>query len=729
LSVTVSENAGFCFGVKRTLALATSMFEKCGFIYSFGEIIHNPQEVERLKEKIIPIYNLDEIDNLEHSVPILIRSHGVSPETISELENKQIYVVDATCPFVKKAQEWALAMVQEGYQVVVVGDAHHPEVEAIAGWAQYKAWVVENPQQAAGLPLVDKMGVLSQTTQTPENFLAVVEVLRQKASELKIHNTICEATIQRQQAALKLAETVDFMIVVGGKNSSNTKKLASICSSAGVQTIQIETASELNTPQLHSLFQHVLNVGVTAGASTPDWIIEEVVTKMTELEKMNEEENLNDVQVVTEEIQEPVSAEGNDEKKQEELELSFDQNEHYEMKEIRRGSRVKGVIVQIKKDELLIDIGSKSEGVLPASELINDEAANIFDKFHIGDEIEVLVLRKENKEGYPVLSKKRIDQEIIWDKLFQAKAEATILEGKVIEVVKGGLLLDVGIRGFVPASLVSLGFVEDLSTYIGKIIQVQIIECDKQSNKLVLSAKNVLKDEALKNKEKVWSKIAVGQTIKGVVRRLTNFGAFVDIGGVDGLLHVSEMAWYRVNRPSDLLKEGDEIDVYVLAVDPENNKISLGLKQLVANPWSIAVEKYSVDAIYEAKVMRIAPFGAFVQLEPGVEGLVHISQLAHHRVEKTEDVVKPGDMIQVKVLSVDPQAKRMSLSLKATVEPPVTETTIETPIEEKVKQEESAIEEATAQPEESAAQAENNTLQEEAAVQDQAIEKEDAKTE
>jgi len=441
-----------------------------------------------------------------------------------------------------------------------------------------------------------------------------------------------------QKATADVAKSVDAMFVIGGKNSSNTLKLAQI-SRSFTTVFHVETGAELDI----DIVRGRRRIGITAGASTPEHIIEEVLTRMTELEKM---EN----QVVPEEN----------------AELDF-AAEFSEMKEIRRGARVKGTVVQVKDDELLVDIGGKSEGVLSSSELSNDDAKNIRERFHIGDEIDVLILRKENQEGYPVLSKRRVDQDLAWDKLAQLKQEKAVVTGTVTDVVKGGVLVDVGLRGFVPASLVALGYVEDLTSYVGKELQMKIIECDKHSNKLVLSAKAVLRSASKAQKEQTWAEVAEGQTRKGVVRRLTSFGAFVDIGGVDGLLHVSEMAWYRVNQPSDLLKEGDEIDVYVLGVDAENEKISLGLKQLIPNPWSQVMEKYPEGSVIPAKVMRTTDFGAFLEVEPGVEGLVHISQMANRRVEKTEDVVKPGDVVDVKVISIDPEAKRMSLSIKATL--------------------------------------------------------------
>lgn len=645
----------------------------------------------------------------------MVCSHGMAPQPLAELKAKGFSIIDATCPFVKKAQTIAAALCQEGYQVVILGDRNHPEVKGILGWAGNDALVVENADEARKLNCFPKIGFLAQTTQTKKNFLQVEEVLKSKTGNLKSVNTICEATKRHQDSALDLSQKVDLMLVIGGKNSSNTKKLAQICSSGGVPTYHLETADDL----IKEIFKGVEKIGITAGASTPDWIIEEVIGKMAEFENREEQileaqeqpasaedkvtdfvaeneadnaenaaqeaqdaDNINEEEAVA-----PADAEAVSERQEEEAsseqakdsvqqESSFAEQYQLNIKDVRRGARVKGTVVQVKDTEVLVDIGGKSEGILPSSELTAEEAADIPAKFHVGDEIDVIILRKENQEGYPVLSKKRIDQEIAWDKLLQAKNEGQTITGKVLDVVKGGLLVDVGLRGFIPASLVGLGYTENLATYVGKEIQVKIIECEKNNNKLVLSAKAVLKEAAQKQKEETWATIAEGQVKKGIVRRLTNFGAFIDIGGVDGLLHVSEMAWHRVNQAADVLKQGDEVEVYVLGVDPANEKISLSLKKLIPNPWEVAKEKYLPGSVIKAKVMRTAPFGAFLEVEPGVEGLVHISQMAHQRVGKTEDVVKPGDIVEVQVLSVDSQAKRMSLSIKAAL-----------PKEEEVKEE------------------------------------------
>ena len=682
--VKTAGGSGFCMGVQRAMDLALAAAKAKGHIYSFGPLIHNPQEITRLADKIVPVENLAEI--VERPATVIIRSHGVPPHFLTDAQSRGLDIIDGTCPFVKKAQDKAAQLINEGYCLYIFGDAAHPEVIGIQGYAKGKAIIINSVQEAKAAPLAKKIALIAQTTQKVETFCQVAAILRQKAEDFVSCNTICKHTRLNQEATKELAATVDAMIVIGGYNSSNTKKLAQISKEANIDVYHVESLADLDL----NIVRDYGKVGITAGASTPEHIIEEVVKRMTELEKMEnvvdkgtecacgcgcEEQQNNCEPEALDQAAANTAAEynapeeatnaGDTAADEDQAALDAFTQEYGDMKEIRRGARVKGVVVQVKDDELLVDIGGKSEGVLSASELSADDAKNIHERFNVGDEIDVLILRKENQEGYPILSKRRVDQDIAWDRLAQLKEEKAIVTGTVTDVVKGGVLVDVGLRGFVPASLLSLGYVEDLSTYIGKQLDMKIIECDKHSNKLVLSAKAVLRKAAAAQKEKTWAEIAEGQTRKGVVRRLTNFGAFVDIGGVDGLLHVSEMAWYRVNHPSDLLKEGDEIEVYVLGVDAENEKISLGLKQLCPNPWSLAAEKYPEGSIIDAKVMRTTNFGAFLEVEPGVEGLVHISQMANYRVGKAEDIVKPGDVVKVKVLSVDPEAKRMSLSIKA----------------------------------------------------------------
>ncbi|MDD4751752.1 MAG: bifunctional 4-hydroxy-3-methylbut-2-enyl diphosphate reductase/30S ribosomal protein S1 [Desulfitobacteriaceae bacterium] len=657
-----AKHAGFCFGVKRALQFAEVAAKRFGEVYSLGPLIHNPQEVERLSK-----CGIKEADDLKHVVGsnVIIRSHGVAPAVIDQALVQNLNIIDATCPFVKRTQGYARGLAEDGYPVVVVGDKDHPEVEGIVGWSNGAAIVVENYEEVEKLPNKENAGVIAQTTQTEQNFKKVVEVLQDKTQNLKVYNTICHATAERQEEAACLAKQVDVMLVIGGLNSANTRKLARICKESGTTTYHIEKASDIDV----AWFLGVGKIGVTAGASTPDWIIEEVLQKMMEIKEQEDQKNMEET--MTEEVTEQNNEEGNEENAPEETaanenegDSSFEEEYHRGIQEVRRGERITGTVVQVRDTEVLVDVGSKSEGVIPRSELSPNEAENIRETIKVGDQIEVLVLKRENEEGHPVLSKKRVDQEIIWEKMYDAFETGEVVTGNVAEVVKGGLLVHNGVRGFVPASLVDLGYVEDLNAYVGKELRMKVIECDRSHNKLVFSPKAVLEEEYQKKRTETWEKLEEGQTIQGIVRRLTNFGAFIDIGGVDGLLHVSEMAWFRVEHPSDILKEGDVLEVYVLGVDREKEKVSLGLKQLLPNPWSYAGEKYQVGSIVEAKVVRTAPFGAFVQVEPGIEGLVHISQLDTQRVAKTEDVVKPGDEVKVKILSVDPEAKRMSLSIK-----------------------------------------------------------------
>lgn len=680
MRIEIAKHAGFCFGVKSAVSLAQKAAAEDGRVYSLGPLIHNPREIARLEAQIGVVRDLSEVPKGSRAV---IRSHGVGPRLYAEAESRGIRMLDATCPFVKRVQQAARDFYQQGYRVIIVGDRAHPEVLGIKSWTDEEAVVLESAEEVSELSADfvgdgGKIGVVAQTTQKKAVFQEVLSALSERFSdaEIKVEDTICRATEKRQQEAAELAAKSDVMVVIGGRNSANTQNLLQICQANCPKAILIEGAEELEL----DLFDGVSSVGVCAGASTPDWIIEEVVVKMTEQNEVMENVQEEQAQVKRNFAAEmsfvaaPTEAKkpAKEEKPAEpEISLadmgddvSFEEFFNHGIKDIHRGACVKGTVVQVRDTEMLVDIGSKSEGILPSNQLLPGEADNLRERFHVGDQFDVIVIRKENKEGYPVLSKRMVDMVKLWDVMVEAKEEDRTVTGKVVEVVKGGIIMDVGIRGFVPYSQIDTKFVEDAKEYLGRELEAKVIECDKDKNRLLLSPKAVKLVEEQKAKEEFWGDIAVDQVRHGVVSRLTNFGAFVDLGGVDGLLHVSQMAWYRINHPSDVLKEGDELEVYVLSVDAENQKISLGLKQLVPNPWSLAAEKYPVGSTVEVTIMRTAPFGAFAQLEPGVEGLIHISQLARTRVEKTEDVVTPGQKVEVKVLGIDPEAKRLSLSIR-----------------------------------------------------------------
>ncbi len=630
MKTILAPKAGFCFGVKRALDLAmhTAQQEEKP-IYTLGPLIHSPQVVEDLSQKGLKV--VQDIEDIPEGV-IIVRSHGVGPEVFERARKRGLKVIDATCPFVKKAQELAKKLNEQGFQVIVVGDKEHPEVTGILGWTGNQGIVAETPQQAENMPAMKKIGIISQTTQPEENFNKIVSVLQQKADNTITYNTICHATRDRQDAAVELARSVHVMIVVGGKNSANTQKLARLCADTGTPTYHIETAGEIDRKWLSGMEL----VGITAGASTPDWIIEEVSSYMDDV---TNQEN---------------------EKKQLEEALT--------VKELHKGDIVKGVVVQVGDDEVLVDVGGKSEGVIPMRECSCCDIRSPKDMFSVGDEVEVAVIRVQDDEGKILLSKRKADAEKAWDELAEAVNEKKLVEGVVMEVVKGGLLMDVGVQAFMPASLVERGYVEDLARYVGERLQARVIEVRKESRKVILSRKAVVEEEYNKLRAALWEEIEEGQVRKGTVRRMTNFGAFVDLGGIDGLLHVSEMAWYRVGHPSEILKENDEIEVFVLGIDKENEKVSLSLKKIVPNPWDKIEQKYSQGQVVTGKVVRLVPFGAFVELEPGVDALVHISQLSHKRIGTPGEVVSVGEQVTAMVIDVDTEKHKISISIKELAE-------------------------------------------------------------
>jgi len=628
-------------------------------IYSLGELIHNPHVVVSLRERGIEvIHDLSSVPGKK----VLIRSHGAAPEIFQQADELGIGLVDATCPFVKRLQRQAADLVRQGYQVMIVGQEDHPEIQGILGWSGGGAVVIQSLSDLERHD-IDKrrVGILAQTTQNRNRYFDIVKKILGRSQELRVFDTICHTSQARQEEATEIAQRVDVMFVIGGKNSANTCQLVEICRE-NVPTYHIEDAGELTPEMLHGASV----AGVTAGASTPDWIIEEVIERMTmydddqEIVKNEEAETDSDTApTATEDA--PVDDRESVEPGQEEM-MNLDLGTP---RQIKQGDLISGVVVQVRDDEVLLDIGGKSEGVIPRRELSLKDADDIQENFKVGDTLDVYVLRVDNDEGHLILSKKRADRTKAVDYLEKAMEEKAELAGDVVRVVKGGLLVDVqGVRGFVPASLIERGYAGDLEKYLGTTLRLRVIEFDRAKTKVVLSQKAILQDEFFQAQKELWETIQPGESRKGTVRHLTNFGAFVDLGGVDGLLHISELSWGRVKHPSEIVQEGDEIEVYVLAVDKENKRISLSLKQVQGNPWDSVDERYNIGEIVTGTVMRTVSFGAFVQLEPGVEGLVHISRMADYHVAKPEDVVNTGDEVQVKILDINKQDQRISLSIK-----------------------------------------------------------------
>ncbi len=633
MEIIRAKTAGFCFGVDKALNEVLKLVEKSDKnIYTFGPIIHNEQVVDRLKAKGVLV--VEEIEKANSPGYLVIRAHGVPPECYEKLENTGLDTVDATCPYVKKIHRLVNEKYQEGYNIVIVGDREHPEVKGINGWCGNNAFIVNTEEEAEAITEGEKgLCVVAQTTANRYKWDKINKYLKNKFENILKFDTICNATITRQTEAEEIAEKVDAMIVVGGRNSSNTRKLYEICKNKCKETFMIETSDEL--PQFD--IKKIKRVGVTAGASTPDWIIKEVIKKMDELNKQ-------------------------------EHEMSFEEAFENSIVTIQTGNIVKGRIIGYNNSEVYVDLGFKSDGIISMDEFLEDPDFKPEESLKIGEEIDVFVIRVNDGEGNVLLSKKRVDAAKNMDKLEEAFENKTPVKGKITEIVNGGAIANVGgIKVFIPASQVSDRYVKDLKEFLKQVVTLRIIEFNKQKKRIVGSQRVILEEQKAKNASNVWGNIEVGKKYTGTVKSLTDFGAFVDIGGVDGLIHVSELSWTKIKHPSEVLKLGDKVDVTVLEADKDKKRISLGYRKNQDDPWYNAEEKYKVGEVVKGKVARLVPFGAFIELDSGVDGLVHISNIAHTRIAKPSDVLKVGQEVEAKIIEVNVEAKKIALSIKELV--------------------------------------------------------------
>ncbi|NLK97578.1 MAG: bifunctional 4-hydroxy-3-methylbut-2-enyl diphosphate reductase/30S ribosomal protein S1 [Epulopiscium sp.] len=629
MEIIVANTAGFCFGVNRAVDSVYKNIQQQP-LYTYGPIIHNPQVVEELREQnVIPVHSVDEINE----GTIIIRSHGVSKDVYGEINKKGLAYIDSTCPYVKRIHKIVDEYSQKGYQVVIVGDRNHPEVQGISGWSNGEAIIIEKPEELEELSIskAKPICLVSQTTYREDRFESVLNALKDNHYEVEGFNTICKATSDRQQEAIEISKMVDKMIVIGGRESSNTRKLYEICKNYCKETYHIETIKDLELNKFNSNDK----IGITAGASTPARIIKEVITAMNDLENHTNEnfEELLDQSFVT----------------------------------LRSGQVVKGTVINVTDSEVSVNLGYKSDGIISKSELSNDSSLNPRNVVKIGDEIDVYIIRVNDSEGIVELSKKRVDALKGWEIVKKAHEEGTVLTGKVIEVTNGGVIvMNNEVRIFIPASLMGSKYIQDLNQFLGKTIEFKVIKIDPKRKRVVGDHKQIYLEETKRKKEEVLNTLQVGQKVKGTVRNITNFGAFIDLGGIDGLVHISQISWNKIQSPEEVLKVGQEVEAIVLDIDKEKEKVSLTLKNEENNPWFKIEEKYPVGAIVKGKVVRMVSFGAFVELEPGVDGLVHISQIANKHVAKPEDELKLGEIIDVKVLDVNKDEKKISLSKKQT---------------------------------------------------------------
>ncbi|HIY04643.1 MAG TPA: bifunctional 4-hydroxy-3-methylbut-2-enyl diphosphate reductase/30S ribosomal protein S1 [Candidatus Anaerotignum merdipullorum] len=656
--IQVAESAGFCFGVKRAIEMAYAAIKTEHPLYSYGQLIHNKTVTDDLAAKGLQI--TEDLDSMEAGT-LLIRSHGVGKELYDKAEEKGLRILDGTCPFVKKIHQIVQQQQEAGKGILVVGDGAHPEVIGICGWCQNQAVILEDEQAARekDIPPKDSYAVVVQTTFRQEKFDKILQILQERGISMQVFQTICSATEKRQTEAEELSKRVDKMIVIGGKNSSNTQKLVEICAKNCGNTVHIETICDL----VLNNFEKNDKIGITAGASTPPAIIKEVVVTMSEALE-NAVQNL----------------EGSEE-------ATFEQMLEESLVTLHTGDVVKGTVIQVVNEEVSVNLGFKSDGIISRGEFSSDPNVIPSKTVQPGDEIEVFVVRVNDGDGNVMLSRKRIETQKGIEEIEAAYNDKTVATGVVEKVVKGGLIAVVnGVNVFIPSSQVSNRFIEDLSVFNGQKLEFNIIEVDRVKRRFIGGRKALVEQEIAAKRAALFETIQAGSKVTGTVSRLTDFGAFVDLGGVDGLIHISEMSWGRISNPREVLKEGQTVEVFVLDVDKEKGKISLSLKDADMNPWKLATDKYAVGSIVEGKVVRMVPFGAFVELEPGVDGLVHISQIANKHVVKPEDELKVGEMIKVKVLEVNPEQKKISLS-KRQADAPAEETPAETAEEEATTEE------------------------------------------
>lgn len=638
----IAKSAGFCFGVRRSVEMAERLIEEKGGCACLGMLIHNEDVVAELERKGMRVIN--DPTEANPGEPVLIRAHGASGETYKRLEQAGAEIHDATCPKVKGIHKIVAATAENGGCTVIVGMRNHPEVEAICGWCG-EHLVVENAEELAGELEKNpdfwkkQISVVAQTTQTHSNFNECCNLIKKRCTNPEISDTICLATSTRQAEAESLSAQCGAMVVIGGRHSANSRHLAEICQLHCSNVQFIERTEELDLDRLRG----VDIVGLTAGASTPAWIIKEVSNKMSDEIKVEESTV--------------------------EKELSFDEMLEETLKTIYNGDKVTGIVVAITGTEISVDLGAKYSGFIPTSEF-TDDGIKVEDAVKVGDEIEAVVVRVNDVEGTAMLSKKRLDATKVWNDVENAVEDGTVLEGVVTETNKGGVVVSVkGVRVFVPASQTDLPREADLNELVKKTVRLKITEVNKARKRVVGSIRRVAQAERRERTEAIWNEIEIGKKYHGVVKSLTSYGAFVDIGGIDGMVHVSELSWGRVHNPAEVVSVGDEIDVYVIGFDKEKRKISLGYKDPDANPWAMFNAKYQVGDVAEVKIVKLMPFGAFAEVLPGVDGLIHISQIANRRIGKPEDVLTVGDVTEAKIIAVDDEKHKISLSIRALSEP------------------------------------------------------------
>lgn len=639
MSITVAKSAGFCFGVNRAINIVNSLLDQNVKVFTLGPIIHNMEVVNELEGRGCKA--VESIGEVEENSTLVIRSHGVPKYVIDKLDENSVKYEDATCPFVKKIHNIVGNPDNKDGIVLIAGNSVHPEVEGIIGHCSTECYTFKNSEEIDVIydNILKKNNksvfVVAQTTFDTKEWKKCVKKIKKLCTNAKIFDTICNATSVRQTEADSLAAQSDFMVVIGDRHSSNTGKLFDICKRQCNNTVLIETASELDKVQVRNADK----IGVTAGASTPARIIKEVLDTMSEIKSG-----------VTN------------------VEESFEALLEESLKNLNTNERVMGTVLSIAPNEVQVDVGRKQTGFIPASELSNDPNAKPEDIVKVGDEIELLIMKTNDQEGTIMLSKRRVDAAKGWEILESKVDSQEVLSGKVTEAVKGGVIVIYNdVRVFIPASQATATRDENLEDLVGQEVDFRLIEVSQRGRRkrAIGSIRSVLKEQRAAQREAFWSDCEIGKRYTGVVKSLTSYGAFVDLGGVFGMIHISELSWTHIKHPSEVVNVGDTVEVYVKDINEETKKISLGFKNADENPWEILKNQYPEGTVVNATIVGLTSFGAFANIIPGIDGLIHISQIANKRIEKPADVLSVGETVEAKITAIDFDKKRVSLSMRA----------------------------------------------------------------
>ena len=621
-----AENSGFCFGVKQAIEKTEEQVKlnRDGKrIFTCGPLIHNKLVTDDLESK--GVYILDNLDDATEDDILIVRSHGEGKPFWDEVKERNLTVVDATCPFVSKIHSLVHDASEEGYRVVIIGDKNHPEVKGIKGWSDENTIIVNSRDEAEGIQ-ADNLFVVCQTTIKKELMDSIIDVFDSKKKTYIIKNTICNATASRQKNCMELAVKSEAMIVIGGRNSSNTQKLFEIAKKHCANTFFVEKIEDLPLHQLTKCNK----IGVAAGASTPECVIKEVIATMSEMNMMD---LMDDIE--------------------KSLRLP------------RIGEVVNGKVHQVTEKEIIVNMGCKKDGVIPKDEVTLEGDQKLTDLFKDGDEIQAKVIKTDDGDGVILLSKKKLEANEHWNEINEAYESGKVLTVKIVRQVNGGVIAAYKeVSGFIPLSQLSDKFVENAEEFIGQTMNIKVTRVDLKKNRAVFSHKAVMVEERQQKLAEIWNGLNVDDVVEGTVMRFTDYGAFVDLGGIDGLLHISEISWGKLKHPKEVLQIGDKVKVMILSMNEEKGKISLGLKQTTPEPWTVISEKYAVDQIVEGKVVQIKEYGAFIELEPGLDGLVHISEVANKRVTSIAEELELGQAVEAKILEIDTERKRISLSIK-----------------------------------------------------------------